>query len=176
VYIPLGGNRGSEWATSRNLFITMVACGLWHGAAMPFIVFGALHGATLVVERQVYSREFLDDRRPYTRPDIVPNLVTFLLWSLFLMVFRAPNFSSAFDYLKGMLAFRPGTIGLDELAVFSFACAVMLIVDIGQRVSNDHLRMLTWSSITRGIAYAVMLVTIVVYSGGTPVPFYYFRF
>ncbi len=42
LYIPLGGSRGSEWQTRRNLFITMVLGGLWHGAAWTFVLLGHL--------------------------------------------------------------------------------------------------------------------------------------
>ena len=47
VYIPLGGNRGGRWKTVRNLMLTMVLGGLWHGAAWTFVLWGALHGAAL---------------------------------------------------------------------------------------------------------------------------------
>ncbi len=49
VYIPLGGNRGSRWATARNIFLTMLIGGLWHGAAWTFVAWGALHGGGQVV-------------------------------------------------------------------------------------------------------------------------------
>jgi D-alanyl-lipoteichoic acid acyltransferase DltB (MBOAT superfamily) len=48
LYIPLGGNRGSRWFTARNIMITMVLGGLWHGANWTFIIWGALHGAAQV--------------------------------------------------------------------------------------------------------------------------------
>ena len=48
LYIPLGGSRGSEWNTRRNLFITMVLGGLWHGAAWTFVVWGVYQGALLI--------------------------------------------------------------------------------------------------------------------------------
>jgi alginate O-acetyltransferase complex protein AlgI len=49
LYIPLGGNRGSRWFTARNIMITMVLGGLWHGANWTFIIWGALHGGAQVV-------------------------------------------------------------------------------------------------------------------------------
>jgi D-alanyl-lipoteichoic acid acyltransferase DltB (MBOAT superfamily) len=49
LYIPLGGNRGSGWRVARNIMITMVLGGLWHGAAWTFIIWGGLHGAGQVV-------------------------------------------------------------------------------------------------------------------------------
>jgi alginate O-acetyltransferase complex protein AlgI len=51
IYIPLGGNREGPARTYRNLMVTMLACGLWHGANWTFIVWGGLHGVYLVVER-----------------------------------------------------------------------------------------------------------------------------
>ena len=51
LYIPLGGNRGSEWKTYRNLMLTMVLGGLWHGASWNFVFWGFLHGIGLAVTR-----------------------------------------------------------------------------------------------------------------------------
>jgi hypothetical protein len=50
LYIPLGGSRGGRLFTYRNLFITMLLGGLWHGAAWTFVLWGAFHGAMLVAE------------------------------------------------------------------------------------------------------------------------------
>ena len=50
LYIPLGGNRGGALQTARNLIVTMVLGGLWHGAAWTFVLWGAIHGAALVIE------------------------------------------------------------------------------------------------------------------------------
>ena len=56
LYIPLGGNRGGPWKTTRNLMITMLLGGLWHGAAWGFILWGGLHGAGLAIERALRGR------------------------------------------------------------------------------------------------------------------------
>ncbi len=53
LYIPLGGSRGSETATKRNLIITMVLGGLWHGAAWTFVLWGVYQGLTLVIARNL---------------------------------------------------------------------------------------------------------------------------
>ena len=72
LYVPLGGNRGTRWQTYRNLVITMLLGGLWHGAAWGFVVWGALHGAYLVVERWM-SR----DRKGATGSVSLPVLLVF---------------------------------------------------------------------------------------------------
>ncbi|HVH41937.1 MAG TPA: MBOAT family protein [Labilithrix sp.] len=51
LYVTLGGNRGSTWKTYRNLLLTMVLGGLWHGASWNFVIWGALHGGALAVNR-----------------------------------------------------------------------------------------------------------------------------
>ena len=52
LYIPLGGNRGSRAFAYRNVMITMLLGGLWHGAAWTFVIWGALHGTALLIHRQ----------------------------------------------------------------------------------------------------------------------------
>src|SRR3954471_22218823 len=56
LYIPLGGNRGGRWFVYRNLLITMVLGGLWHGAAWTFVLWGALHGGGIVLEHAFSER------------------------------------------------------------------------------------------------------------------------
>ncbi len=64
VYIPLGGNRHGTWQTCRNLMLTMVLGGLWHGAAWTFVLWGAFHGSLLVLYRALLA---LKDRWAYPR-------------------------------------------------------------------------------------------------------------
>src|SRR5919202_226291 len=56
LYIPLGGSRSGRLLTYRNLMLTMVLGGLWHGAAWPFVLWGAFHGAGLVTEHVIGGR------------------------------------------------------------------------------------------------------------------------
>lgn len=65
LYLPLGGSRGTVLRTLRNLMVTMLVCGLWHGAAWNFVVFGAIHGLGLCAERLV--RELGPDRGESSR-------------------------------------------------------------------------------------------------------------
>ena len=61
LYIGLGGNRKGEFRTYINLFLTMLLAGLWHGAAWTFVVFGALHGVYLTVEKIWLKDKVLSD-------------------------------------------------------------------------------------------------------------------
>ena len=56
LYIPLGGNRGGPRRTYRNLMLTMLLGGLWHGAAWTFVLWGGIHGSALAIERWLRER------------------------------------------------------------------------------------------------------------------------
>jgi D-alanyl-lipoteichoic acid acyltransferase DltB (MBOAT superfamily) len=89
LYIPLGGNRGGAWKTQRNLLLTMVLGGLWHGAAWPFVIWGAYQGALLIVYRQLG----LDKRLAHAGRlgTFVAWLVMFHLTCLGWLIFRAKS-------------------------------------------------------------------------------------
>src|SRR6204780_414378 len=102
LYIPLGGNRGGRLRTYRNLMLTMLLGGLWHGAAWTFVAWGGIHGAGLACER------FFDDRRRAAgrgRGDSaiarwVGGLVTFNVVCFAWIFFRADSFASASAVIK----------------------------------------------------------------------------
>jgi alginate O-acetyltransferase complex protein AlgI len=63
VYIPLGGSRGGRARTLANVFVTFLVSGLWHGASWNYVLWGAYHGALVVVARVLGSRDSLHSRR-----------------------------------------------------------------------------------------------------------------
>src|SRR5437868_465316 len=64
VYIPLGGNRRGELLTYRNLFITFLVSGIWHGAAWTFAIWGILHALGVMITRELERSAFYRDRVP----------------------------------------------------------------------------------------------------------------
>ena len=96
LYIPLGGNRLGEFTTCLNLFAVFVIGGIWHGAGWTFIVWGALHGAALVIYRlwqklgiQLYA--------------LIAWVITFNFINLAWIFFRAKELEDAFKVIKGMV-------------------------------------------------------------------------
>lgn len=103
LYIPLGGSRGGTRSTGRNLLLTMLLGGLWHGAAWNFILWGALHGGGLVVERMVgWARD--RGRRPLWRR-VLATLLVFHFVCVTWILFRSTDMLLAFDYLTGLSRF-----------------------------------------------------------------------
>jgi alginate O-acetyltransferase complex protein AlgI len=102
VYIPLGGSRGSRVLTYRNLMLTMLLGGLWHGAAWTFVIWGGLHGTALAWER--WRR---DRRGPVVRTESSwsrwrARFVTFHFVCFAWIFFRADSFAAAWDMIEGL--------------------------------------------------------------------------
>jgi alginate O-acetyltransferase complex protein AlgI len=95
LYIPLGGNRNGQTAKLRNLLITMVLGGLWHGAGWTFILWGACHGSFLVINHIWRSFQI-------SMPAWLSRGLTLLAVIVAWVIFRSPNVEIAFDILKGM--------------------------------------------------------------------------
>lgn len=102
LYIPLGGNRGSALRTYLNLWIVFLLCGLWHGASWNFIIWGALHGASLVIER-IGWHKYLDR---LWRP--LRHLYTLLIVMIGWVFFRSESLSHAIHYLASMFGISQG--------------------------------------------------------------------
>ena len=98
LYIPLGGNRLGPKRTYVNLMTVMLFGGLWHGAQWTFIVWGAIHGGMLALERLMGKDSF------YTKlPRPLRVMVTFVILLVTWVFFRAENFEVAWRYLSAML-------------------------------------------------------------------------
>lgn len=104
LYIPLGGNRSGTFVRYRNLFITMLLGGLWHGAGWTYVVWGGLHGAYLGLNHSWsalcekmgwYGRESLAGK-------VIARSITFISVVIAWVFFRSPDFVTAIDVLSGM--------------------------------------------------------------------------
>jgi alginate O-acetyltransferase complex protein AlgI len=95
LYIPLGGNRTGPIRETRNLLATMLLCGLWHGAAWNFVIWGGLHGLLIVIHKQ-YRRVFPPLPAPLAQA--LTLFVVILAW----VPFRAASVSSTMSVLRAM--------------------------------------------------------------------------
>lgn len=112
LYIPLGGNRAGPSRTYMNLFIVFFLCGLWHGAAYTFIVWGMIHGTLLVFERVAR-----------TRIGFVPSglsgwAATLLLVMMGWVFFRCNTLDAAFTHLAAMWGFSRATEQIYSVAFY----------------------------------------------------------
>lgn len=102
LYIPLGGSREGELKTLRNIMITFIISGLWHGANWTFVFWGFLHGFAMIVQR-LWSKLGIEI------PRLLAWFITFNFINVTWVFFRATDFTDAVRILKGM--FVPVTLG-----------------------------------------------------------------
>jgi D-alanyl-lipoteichoic acid acyltransferase DltB (MBOAT superfamily) len=169
LYIPLGGNRGGRLATMRNLMLTMLLGGLWHGAAWTFVIWGGIHGAALAIERG------LRDRLP-APPVWLRWFVVFHVVVIAFVIFRAENIGLAWDFF-GQLA-DPGDAALWSFATVLAVGAVIGLQLVPQRpLARLRLGIERLDPAPLGIALALVIIVVgaTVPSGGVP-QFIYFQF
>jgi D-alanyl-lipoteichoic acid acyltransferase DltB (MBOAT superfamily) len=103
LYIPLGGNRGSNWTTARNIMITMMLGGLWHGAAWTFVAWGTIHGVGQVLGHLRRGRRVARGLEPLPGGAVriaVQRLVTFNVVCLAWVFFRSDSIATALTMIK----------------------------------------------------------------------------
>lgn len=168
LYIPLGGNRHGWWKTQRNLAITMLLGGLWHGAAWTFVVWGGYHGLLLIVhriaERIWPGKEGSADESKKVW-SIVKIIIFFHLVAIGWLFFRARSFGQAGEMLKAMFWSWEVPMGFSNM-VFFFAMVLAILVwtQIVQWRRNDllfWLKLPRMSQLVYGLA--VLFVTVYVF-------------
>lgn len=135
LYISLGGNRGGILRTLRNLMLTMLLGGLWHGASWNFVVWGGLHGLMLAAHR-IMRGGSVSSTEPGLR-DLPSVLLTFVVVSLTWVFFRAESFGQARAVMAGALKVRGGEVRLYDTALVLFMFGLMVVLDLVQRSSQS---------------------------------------
>lgn len=182
LYVPLGGNRHGAWKTYRNLALTMLLGGLWHGAAWNFVLWGAYQGALLVLERLIGGRRLTLDLRalrtwPARLAGLLRVLVTFHFVCLGWIFFRGTGpgaiarMTAAYLDLTGWLRMPPalawGAAGY---------IALVLVVDLLQFFTRDELVLLRPPAVLRGVVYAAGLYVFILLGRFESNAFIYFQF
>jgi D-alanyl-lipoteichoic acid acyltransferase DltB (MBOAT superfamily) len=168
LYIPLGGSRGGRLCTYRNLMITMLLGGLWHGAAWTFVLWGGFHGAGLVAEHALGGRISLPR---WLRWFVFFHLIVFS-WILF----RSQSIALAGEFLGQLRV--PGSPTLWTLPV---VLAIVAVIGLQLLPADAVERVQVWIEKRRPLALATALSVVIIVSGATVsgqgvAPFIYFRF
>ncbi len=173
LYIPLGGNRHGRWMTYRNLMLTMLLGGLWHGASWNFVIWGGYQGALLSLER-VLGIGRLDAREwAWLYPFRV--VVTFGLTLVGWVFFRAADLPQSLQVLKQMFLVPSGRPLTERWQIWLALLALVLAV------AEEKLEWFEWVIEAPPLAYAtaLALTLLVVEIFGVmdaAIPFIYFQF
>ncbi|QDU66032.1 MBOAT family O-acyltransferase [Engelhardtia mirabilis] len=169
LYISLGGNRGGPWFTYRNLALTMLLGGLWHGASWMFVIWGAYQGLLLIVDRLV------DLPEPKTGAGVwLRRAVMFQLVCLGWVFFRSATPSDAWAVLGSLFAPQGSSVIEPWVLVamgFGFA------THLAPRATVEALRssFLGLPGLVKGAIYALVL-GLILNASGLDRPFIYFQF
>ena len=167
VYVPLGGNRGGGLVQARNVVLTMLLGGLWHGAAWTFVAWGGLHGLALAANGAWV-------RAGWRMPAALGWGLTLLFVVLAWVLFRAPDFGTAVRMYAGLAGLEGwGRVRLPEGWVLVAGAAVALIGPTSQAVALERLVPRRGVAVAAGLALAGLLLLA---GGRVPNEFIYFQF
>ena len=174
LYIPLGGNRHGWLRTQRNLMLTMLLGGLWHGASWNFVFWGGLHGTYLVIHHALQGKERVDAEQLPAWRALAQGVFLFALVTFTWLFFRSPDSATTLAYLQGLSAFDLSGEGA-AVPVMALG-ALMLAIDIPQAVTGDETAMLHWPVPARAALASAGMLLFLISGNAQNEPFIYFQF
>lgn len=178
LYFPLGGNRHGQWQQYRNLMLTMLLGGLWHGAAWTFVIWGGLHGILLVVEhglRKTQSYHQLLKTKPFR---FVYGLFTFMMVMLAFVIFRADDMTQAGQLITALWpnAQNQSVVEINlwvKFVILAFVLLMLSQIFMRNRHLNHVLQSMPilWRTLMLSLFLLLMLIT-----NGNSNAFIYFQF
>jgi D-alanyl-lipoteichoic acid acyltransferase DltB (MBOAT superfamily) len=176
LYIPLGGNRGGGRQTYRNLILTMLLGGLWHGAAWTFVLWGLYHGLLLAIHRALPERRRLRSRAAERLRAAVSVFVMFHLTVLGWLLFRASSLAQVKQFLVALVAdLHFGEAARADLLALASYASVLVIVQALQLRHGDHRLWRGRPAAVQGLAFGFLFYLVTMH-GAVSDAFIYFQF
>lgn len=180
LFIPIGGSRGTTWATNRNLMITMTLGGLWHGASWTFVVWGILHGLYLIAHRVFAAickpRPSLDRFFQSLFGTAIRMALTFLAVCVGWVFFRAQTFTAAATILHRLVVPTAGLGSpLHNRSLWYTLIVVVICHVLGQRELWKRISVRLPAPVL-GFGYAMVLTLALVLAPDSGKAFIYFQF
>lgn len=172
VYISLGGNRKGEWKKYRNLLITFLVSGIWHGVNWTFIVWGALHGVYSIVHNVLAKKCKSLAGKVVTGLKMVG---TFLIVDFAWLFFRADSVKHALGLIKKIfvefevfslldreMAITMG-LEIEEIVVLVIALLILVLVDFTKDVFSYREKIVKSPLVVRWIVFYVAIFVIIIF-------------
>lgn len=179
LYIPLGGNRHGQWLTLRNLVLTMLLGGLWHGAGWTFIVWGLYHGVLLVVYRlfEYGQRNPLFALFSHPKLKLLRIIIFFHLICISWLLFRATSIEQAWEMLRVAVTNTQVT----AFAQYGFGMLAVLVIplltlELWIERSKDLLKVVNTHWLIRLVIYGYFVMMLLILPPLTQQAFIYFQF
>ncbi len=176
LYIPLGGNRVKIPRWSINILIVFMVSGLWHGASWTFVVWGALHGIMLLLERYFSILFKFEIKKEWSVLNAMLVLKTFVITSFIWIFFRAENFQKAKDIIKAIVRNHSFQWTQLDIVMPLLFTGLMIIFDIFLYNSRFDSKLNTIKTPYRWAFYTALLFCLMALSGTQKFTFIYFQF
>ncbi|HEY9135014.1 MAG TPA: MBOAT family O-acyltransferase [Pseudomonadales bacterium] len=182
LYVSLGGNRNGSLKTYRNLMLTMLLGGLWHGAAWNFVFWGFYHGALLAIHRVFRDFNILNSERvreSNPRQVLIKYLSIFIMFGFTLygwLLFRAESFEQISNMTIAIFSFRPDPFFIHNLAKLIFYAWPLFLVQLLQYFSDDLRIFLRMKVPLQAAAYCILIFLFIVLGNYDGTSFIYFQF
>lgn len=176
LYISLGGNRFGRLVTYRNLFLTMLLGGIWHGASWNFVIWGAFHGALLCAYRMTAIDQYIHRPGGYVSKVtlwLAMTVFTLLGW----LIFRSQNMETIRIFASSMfLRLESSSLAWEEFGKVIFFIWLLLVIQSLQWIYDDLdiMKRLHW--FVRLNFVIVVAMSILAFSSSEPTEFIYFAF
>ena len=181
LYITLGGNRGGKANRDRNLFLTMLLGGLWHGAAWPFVIWGAYQGGGLMAERRL--SEWKDRKRNRSARTKQPAktllrwLATFHFICLGWVFFRSETLSDARALLGQLFtSFLSPAPNINAVFVGVVVCALFAQMLSRQTLANVQTQLANLPAWVVAVGFGIWMLVVDQFGPEGVAPFIYFQF
>jgi alginate O-acetyltransferase complex protein AlgI len=184
IYIPLGGNRRGKIQTYKNLFLTMLIGGLWHGASLNFLIWGGLHGLYLIIHKAylklkrptllIYFFNFIhSDLR-----NIFNILLSFTLVTFTWLFFRSISLEDTHLFLSKIIHWENSENFLILSPILITYLIMIVSLDTYERKHNseEFILKIPNQGIQAGILTGIFIITILYMYQCEPLPFIYFQF
>lgn len=195
LYIPLGGNKKGKIRTYANIFIVFVVSGLWHGAAMTFLIWGAIHGIILMIEKGTFTiRKKLFNKLGLQKSNLSNHFffgfIIFTIVCFAWVFFRANSLSDSFQIINGffngvnlgdvfnentyLIGFKP-----NEFKIITIAILLLFMFEYLHRTYNVIKFLNNQATLFRWLFYLCIVLTIIVfgiYGDRNIQEFIYFQF
>jgi alginate O-acetyltransferase complex protein AlgI len=171
LYIPLGGNRAATAMVYRNLFVTFLLGGLWHGAAWTFVMWGALHGAACCIHRWWASTG-------HRMPKPAGVVLTFLFVNMAWVYFRAPDIATANALLltMAMPQFGGPTLLFAASPLLLVSAIIVWLLPNSQTIASAGWSETVRVALSGALAGAAGIVAMVATNASVNSPFIYYNF
>src|SRR5262245_19403814 len=176
MYIALGGNRGGKFLTYRNLMLTMVLGGLWHGAAWNFVLWGFYHGALLIGHRYLADKGWVIGTQS-AAGRFASRIVMFHAVCYGWLLFRANSVTQIWNFTAALVRGSWVDPGMASFAgVLVLLTAMLWAIEMWVRNADDPTTSLGWHWGIGPVACGVMIVVLIILSAPAGQSFIYFQF